>query len=104
MKSTFNISLILFVPLATVIVLALCKVPAFTSIFIGALVAAGLAAFTAPERVIAFAQPRDGIPSALAMLKGMWLALASGYKSSTGVPTIDLLVTRGGMESMMSTI
>jgi len=104
LKSTFNISLLLFIPLATVIVLALCKVPAFTSIFIGALVAAGLAAFTAPERVIAFAQPREGIPSVLAMLKGMWLALASGYKSSTGVPTIDLLVTRGGMESMMSTI
>ncbi|SEB21339.1 Na+/H+ antiporter NhaC [Variovorax sp. YR216] len=104
LKNAFNISLLLFLPLASVIVLALCRVPAFTSIFLGALIAAGLAAVVAPERVVAFAQAREGIPRALALLKGMWLALASGYRGSTGVPAVDLLVTRGGMESMMNTI
>lgn len=36
--------------------------------------------------------------------KGVWLALASGYVSSTGVPALDMLVSRGGMSSMLNTI
>jgi NhaC family Na+:H+ antiporter len=58
----------------------------------------------APERVVAYASARDGIPHALALLKGVWLALADGYKLSSGQPTVDTLVTRGGMESMLNTI
>jgi NhaC family Na+:H+ antiporter len=38
---------------------------------------------------------------AVALVKGVWLALASGYKASTGDPTIDQLITRGGMASML---
>jgi NhaC family Na+:H+ antiporter len=37
----------------------------------------------------------EGLPSALALLKGVWLALASGYKSTTGYPAIDVR-RRGG--------
>ena len=40
----------------------------------------------------------------LALLKGVWLALASGYVSKTGYPAIDVLVTCGGMDSMLNTI
>jgi NhaC family Na+:H+ antiporter len=34
----------------------------------------------------------------------VWLALASGYVSTTGQPMVDQLVTRGGMASMLQTI
>jgi NhaC family Na+:H+ antiporter len=34
----------------------------------------------------------------------VWLALAEGYKQSTGIPAVDTLVTRGGMASMLNTI
>jgi NhaC family Na+:H+ antiporter len=34
----------------------------------------------------------------------VWLALASGYHSSTGVAVLDQLVSRGGMASMLNTI
>ena len=37
-----------------------------------------------PERVIAFAGAGD-LPDRLALLKGVWLALASGYTSTSGV-------------------
>ena len=40
----------------------------------------------------------------LALFKGVWLALASGYKSTTGIASMDLLASRGGMDSMLNTI
>ena len=40
----------------------------------------------------------------LALLKGAWLALASGYSSTTGYESIDMLASRGGMERMLDTI
>jgi NhaC family Na+:H+ antiporter len=103
-ESTFHISLVLFLPLVVVVVLALIKFPPFTTILIGALVAGALAAFLAPERVIVFADADRSLPRWLAIIKGIWLALASGYVSTTGQPAIDQLVTRGGMASMLNTI
>ncbi len=58
------------------------KVPPFTTIFIGAVVGGLLAVIVAPERVTAFAGAEAGTPTWLALIKGVWLALASGYKSS----------------------
>ena len=84
-------------------VLALIRTPPFSAIFIGALAGGVLAAIVAPERVIAFAKAGD-LPSGLALLKGVWLALASGYKSSTGFAPVDQLASRGGMASMLNTI
>jgi Na+:H+ antiporter, NhaC family len=40
----------------------------------------------------------------VALLKGVWLALASGYQSSSGVASLDMLASRGGMDSMLNTI
>lgn len=104
MQGSFHISLWLFLPLVLVIVLAIFRIPPFTAIFLGALAGGVLAVCVAPERVIAFASARRGVPDWLALIKGVWLALASGYKASTGNATLDVLVTRGGMESMLSTI
>ena len=46
----------------------------------------------------------DGLPDWLALLKGVWLALAGGYKSSSGFEPIDQLASRGGMASMLTTV
>jgi NhaC family Na+:H+ antiporter len=104
MRGAFHISLWLFLPLLLVIALAIIKMPPFTAIFLGALAGGVLAVCVAPERVIAFASARQGVPDWLALIKGVWLALASGYKASTGNATLDILVTRGGMDSMLNTI
>jgi NhaC family Na+:H+ antiporter len=103
-ESAFTIRPILFLPLVVVVLAAVFRVPPFTAIFSGALVGGVLAAFIAPERVIAFAQAGDGVPGWLAIVKGVWLALASGYSAATGFPAIDQLVSRGGMDSMLNTI
>ena len=99
-EGAFNISPILFLPLVAVIVLALFRFPPFTAIFLGAIAGGVLAVFMAPERVLKFADAGD-LPTWLALLKGVWLALASGYHSSTGFAPMDMLATRGGMDSML---
>src|SRR4029077_13316588 len=63
-----------------------------------------LAAIVEPARVVVFADAREGTWHGLALVKGVWLALASGYRSATGHQAIDLLVSRGGMASMLDTI
>jgi len=102
-RKTFDVSLVHFLPLVVVIVLAALRVPPFTTIMMGALAGALLAVVTAPERVIAFAAD-PGLSAPLALLKGAWLALASGYTSTTGYEAIDMLASRGGMERMLDTI
>lgn len=102
-RSTFDVSLLHFLPLVIVIALAIMKVPPFTTIMMGALAGALLAVVTAPDRVIAFAAAPD-LSAPLALLKGAWLALASGYSSTTGYASIDMLASRGGMERMLDTI
>ena len=102
-QQSFGVTPIMFLPLVVVIGLALLKVPPFSAIFIGALTGGALAVIVAPDRVVAFAGA-DGLPKWLALIKGVWLALAEGYRSSTGFAPIDLLATRGGMESMLNTV
>lgn len=96
-------SLVIFLPFAVVILLALLRLPPFTTIFAGAITACILAVALSPARVLAFAAAPD-LPVALALLKGAWLALASGYVSTSGNVAIDAIASRGGMESMLPTI
>ena len=103
-QSAFHISPVLFLPLVVVVVLALFRFPPFTAIFLGALAGGVLAVFVAPERVISVRRRGGDLPTWLALLKGVWLALASGYNSTTGFAPIDMLATRGGMDSMLNTI
>ena len=82
--------------------LALLRWPPFVAIFLGALAGGVLAVVTRPERVAAFAG--TGPSAGLALLKGVWAALASGYVSATGEPAVDQLLSRGGMASMLGTV
>jgi NhaC family Na+:H+ antiporter len=102
-EQSFGVSVVMFVPLVVVVGLALIRVAPFSAIFIGALVGGLLAVFVAPDRVVAFAGG-DGLPRGLALLKGVWLALAGGYTSKTGFAPIDQLASRGGMASMLNTV
>ena len=99
----FNITPLALIPLVVVFVMAFRKVPPLPTILFGALFGGFVALVLQPEAVLAFADSPDLTP-ALAMTKGVWLALANGYSSSTGVPEVDNLLSRGGMSSMLVTI
>jgi NhaC family Na+:H+ antiporter len=106
-ERAFEVSPWLLLPLVVVVTLALLRFPPFSAIFLGALAGGVMAAIAAPDRVVAFAASAGAaydMPGWLAVLKGVWLALASGYESSTGIAMVDELVSRGGMASMLNTI
>jgi NhaC family Na+:H+ antiporter len=55
-----------------------------------------------PEQTIAFAND-PALPTPLALLKGVWTALATGYDSTSGDAATDALLSRGGMANMLTT-
>jgi NhaC family Na+:H+ antiporter len=98
-----NVSLWAFLPLVIVFALSVGRVSPFVAIFSGALAGALLAVIQDPARVIAFAGDPE-LPTALALLKGTWSTLANGYSVATGDKAIDVILSRGGMASMMNTV
>ena len=103
LANAFNITPLALVPLVAVFAMAIRKVPALPTILSGALLGGVVAFFLQPEVVMSFSDSKD-LPPFFSMLKGIWLALATGYVSSTGVEEIDSLLSRGGMESMLVTM
>ena len=103
LDNSFNISVIALLPLVVVLYMAYKKIPPLPTILFGALLGGVLAVFLQPAGVLALADSPD-LSRGLALTKGVWLALSDGYVSSTGVPAVDDLLTRGGMSSMLVTI
>lgn len=98
-----KVSLWSFLPLLLVFVLSVIRFPPFVTIFAGAIAGVILAVLIDPVRVETFANAPD-LSWGLAMLKGSWAALSNGYVASTGDKAIDVILTRGGMASMMNTV
>ena len=94
---------LLLLPLALVLLLAVIGLPPFANMLAGALAGGLVAVVLEPERVIAFAGG-EGLGPSLALLKGVWQAMATGFVSTTGAPGIDGFLTRGGMAYMLETI
>ena len=101
--AAFHISPLALLPLALVFYLAFRKFPPLPTILIGAFFGGIMAVILQPEVVLAFADAGDNGP-ALGYTKGVWIALADGYVSATGVAEVDDLLSRGGMSSMLTTI
>ncbi|KZL09434.1 Malate-2H(+)/Na(+)-lactate antiporter [Pseudovibrio axinellae] len=99
----YDITLLNFLPLVLVLGLALVRYPPFTTIFIGALFGGLYAVVMEPDKVIALGSTPH-LPYALEMTKGVWIAMSNGYVSVTGDPSIDALLSRGGMGNMLTTI
>jgi NhaC family Na+:H+ antiporter len=103
LDESFRITPLGLLPLVVVFAMAMRKLPPLPTILTGALVGGLTAVVLQPGIVIAFADASEFGP-VLGMIKGVWLALASGYVSTTGVANVDDLLTRGGMASMLTTI
>ncbi len=99
----FNITAWNLVPLLFLLGLSIRKVPPSLAIMSAALLASIMAAFMQPQAVARFvAEPGTAMP--LVAVKGGWLAMASGFKANSGIPQVDDLLSRGGMDSMLLTI
>jgi NhaC family Na+:H+ antiporter len=100
--AAIDIRPVLLLPLAAVIVLALLGLPPFMTMFVGAIVGGLVAVVVKTGFVLRFAGLEDAF--ALALVKGFWQAMATGYVSSTGYGGIDAFLSRGGMARMLDTV
>ena len=62
-----------------------------------------MAAILQPQVVLHFVND-PALPVPLAFVKGIWLAMATGFHVNTGIKEVDSLLSRGGMASMLKTL
>jgi Na+:H+ antiporter, NhaC family len=103
LAQAFNITPLTLIPMIYLVVLSVRRAPAFLAIFSSALLAGVLAAFLQPSVVSAFVAKPDLGPL-LTAIEGIYLSMANGFVSTTGFPTVDALFSRGGMDSMLTTV
>jgi NhaC family Na+:H+ antiporter len=100
----YSLGIPTILPLVLLLALAMKKVSAFPSIAIGALAGCLVALIWQPGLVVSFADPEGALPVWAASAKGLLMALADGFAIQTGDSSIDELLSRGGMSSMLNTI
>jgi NhaC family Na+:H+ antiporter len=103
LEDVYNIGLLTLIPLLVVLLMSFRKVSAFLTIMTGALVGGLTAVILQPDLVIAFAN-EPSLSTPVAMFKGVWSAMATGFTINTGYEGMDSLFTRGGMASMLTTV
>ena len=99
----FNIGLHLLLPLAVMLFLVYRRFPAYPAIIVSALTGAVFALLFQPEAVQRLAND-DTAPTAVALVRGVWVALFAGYEANSGNEFLDALLSKGGMESMLNTV
>ena len=102
-EANFATSWWLLVPVLVVLVLAVVKVKPFPTILLGALAGGIFAVIFQPDQIIQFVDRTD-LSKPMVMIAGVWKAMYTGFSTSTGSENIDLLVNRGGMNSMLEVI
>lgn len=103
LEQQFTIGIYLLLPLAVVFLMAYKQFPVLPSIWTGISLGLVFAVIFQPDSVSAMGAS-ENLGSALQMVKGSWTVLFDGYKSSTGESSMDDLLTRGGMSSMLNTV
>lgn len=103
LEDIYNIGLLTLIPLVVVLIMSFRRVAAFATIMAGALVGGLTAVILQPDLVITFANDPT-LSTPLAMIKGVWSAMATGFSISTGYDGLDALFSRGGMASMLTTV
>ncbi len=99
----FNTNGWLLIPVLAVIVMAVLKMKPFPTILLGALTGGVFAVIFQHDQIVQFVG-RDDLSQPMILIAGVWKAMYTGFTTSTGSETIDQLVNRGGMNSMLEVI
>jgi NhaC family Na+:H+ antiporter len=99
----FSTSLWLLFPMIAVITMAAFKMKPFPVILLGALIGGIFAVIFQPHQIVQFVNMPE-LSEPLVMVAGVWKAMYTGFTTTTGVESIDMLVNRGGMNSMLDVI
>jgi NhaC family Na+:H+ antiporter len=99
----YHVTPLNLLPLVLLAILSMRKVPAVLALLAAAVFAGILGAFLQPSVMRAFVGGSD-YGALLGSVKGIWHAAANGFVSRSGIGDIDRLLSRGGMDSMLSTV
>lgn len=102
LQANFNVSWVSLVPLFVLLVMAVKKIPAFPTVFLGALLGGVWAVLFQQELISKLID--NELPALLGSIKLVWNTLASGLAMDTGNPDLDKLLSGGGMVSMLNTV
>lgn len=98
----FNLGIHMLIPLIVLLAMAIRKVPAFPAVAMGAILGGIWAAIFQPQIIMGMAE--QGIPAFRATVVVVWTALFDGVTFNTPSETLNSLLSRGGMSSMLNTI
>lgn len=114
LREHFSLNLIMLLPVVLLLVMANKRLPPIPTILTGALFGIVLAVIFQRPAIIALSSSLSStLPSALpgdvpnvflALVRGVWHTLFDGFVLSSGNETLDDLMTRGGMSSMLNTV
>jgi NhaC family Na+:H+ antiporter len=103
MKDAFVISPLMLGPLALLLVMAVKKQPALSTLIVGAIVGCVFAVIFQSDTVITLGAD-SSLNSIAATFKGLLSAMFLGYSSFSGNESLDALLSKGGMSNMLTTV
>ena len=99
LKENFTINFIMLLPVVVLLVMANKKLPPIPTILAGILLGIVIALIFQKPAIINLAGETPNV--FLGLFKGVWYTLFDGFAISSGNETLDDLMTRGGMSSML---
>jgi NhaC family Na+:H+ antiporter len=103
LNGIYNITPLNLLPLLLLGYLSIRRLPAPFALICAALFAGVLGAFLQPSVIEGYVGGADFHP-VVGSIEGVWLAMANGFSIDTGIGLIDQLLSRGGMDSMLTTL
>ncbi|CAA0117096.1 Malate-2H(+)/Na(+)-lactate antiporter [BD1-7 clade bacterium] len=103
LKTNYTITPMLLIPMLLVFIMAWRRMPALPTIFIGALIGGVFAVFYQKQSIGVMMADYHG-PEGLKSVVAVWQALARGFVSHTTSASLNELLSRGGMSSMLPTV
>jgi NhaC family Na+:H+ antiporter len=102
LENNFRISPLMLIPVAVLLYMANKKLPPLPTILVGALIGVLFAVIFQQPAILAMAG--DGSSGALALIRAVWQTLFDGYQMNSSDASLDDLLSRGGMSSMLNTV
>ena len=103
MDEVFTINPIMLAPLVLLLAMAVKKLPALSTLICGTVTGCLFAAIFQWDVVVALAND-SSLSAVAAGFKGLFSAMFLGYNSVSGNESLDALLSKGGMSSMLTTI
>jgi len=103
LASQFDVGLHSLLPLGVMLAFVALKVPAYPAILLSTVVGCLFAVVFQGDALRQFAM--DSAPDSPApIIQGIWIALFDGYTATSSDPSLNDLLSKGGMASMLNTV